>query len=292
MSPIIYGAAPWWSGIKHRFVSLNHLANFARYWGYRLHFLWGASEGVGYCRFEELFSPLPGIKVIDLSEFELKELERIYRSSRTIHLGRQPFALYRAGDLLEDSMFAFDLWGDFEETTALEQMVPASSRLPEHLRAHPSRELQAQADAFIRMHDLASRVGIRVRVTENPKDGRTLSRNQQELDRAVKAIIRIPWYVPVFVVTDSEYVLHMLTSHFHDVRFLAKQFAEPDTGGNYVDRRDRAAMRIFVMEVACLTACLKIVNFGGFINEESVFSKIVEPPWDRSLLGLRSASLS
>jgi len=291
MSSVLYGAAPWWSGIKHRFVTLNHLSNFVRHGGYTLHFLWGVSEGVGYCRFEELFSPLPGIGVINLAEFELKELERIYRSSRTIPLGKQNFAVYRPGDPLEDAMFVFDLWGDFAETTALQQLVPENLRSPEHLRANPSPELKRKADEFIRTHALANRIGIRVRVTENPKDGRKLCRSQQELDRTIKSLVRIPWYVPVFVVTDSEFVLQMLSSHFHDVRFLPKKYTEPDTGGNYVDRRDRASMRTYVMEVACLTACKKIVNIGGFINEESVYARIVEPPWEPSLSGLRSPSV-
>jgi hypothetical protein len=289
MSHVVYGAAPWWSGIRHRFVTLNQLTNFARHRGYTLHFLWGVSEAVGYCRFEELFSPLPGIGIINLSEFEIKELERIYRRSRTIPLGNQTFAVYRPGDLPEERMFVFDLWGDFEETTALLQLVPADLRLPEHLRAHPSSALKKEADGFIHLNNLSTRVGIRIRVTENPNDGRSLCRRQQELDRTIKSIIGMPWYVPVFVVTDSEYVLQMLTSHFHNIRFLAKKYTERDIGGNYVDRRDRAAMRTYVVEVACLTACRKIVNFGGFINEESVYAKIVEPPWEPSLFGLRSA---
>jgi hypothetical protein len=100
----------------------------------------------------------------------------------------------------------------------------------------------------------------------------------------------MPWYVPVFVVTDSEYIQQMLASHFHDARFLPKNFNQKEVSGGYIDRDDRAAVKTFVTEVACLMACRKIVNIGGFINEESVWEKMVQPPYDAAVFGQTASS--
>jgi hypothetical protein len=286
MARILYAAAPWWSGVKHRFVTLNHICSFTRYSGHRAHFVWGVSEGVGYCRFEELFAPVPGIRIINVSEAELKEIERLYRCSNSLRFRGHTLAVYRPGRALQDRIFAFDLWGDFAETTALHARVPPSFQPNEALRATPSREIQRKAATYIRQHELPKRVGIRIRVTENPNDGRKPRRIQHELDQTLRSVIRIPWYVRVFVVTDSEYVQLMLLSHFCDARVLPKRFANRETGGGYVNRRDPAAMRGFVMEVACLAACRLIVNIGGFINEEFLGAKIIQPPWQRGVFGL------
>jgi hypothetical protein len=43
-------------------------------------------------------------------------------------------------------------------------------------------------------------------------------------------------------------------------------------------------MRTFMTEIQCLASCGKIVNIGGFMNEESVYSKVIEPPYDRAIL--------
>jgi hypothetical protein len=187
-------------------------------------------------------------------------------------------------------VFVFDLWGDFAETTSLYHQVPFSHRTIDPIGARPSAELQLQASAFSQKHRLPNRIGIRVRVTENPADGRTLCRVQRELDTAIKSIIRLPWYSPVFLVTDSEYVQQMLSSHFPDARYFPKTFSDIEKGNTYVNRKDSSAMRTYVLEIACLTSCRRIVNYGGFINEESVSDKIIEPTCHPSLFGLRSAT--
>jgi hypothetical protein len=132
------------------------------------------------------------------------------------------------------------------------------------------------------------RLGIRVRVTDSPIDGRKPRRIQRELDEALKSIIRLPWHIPVFLVTDSEYIQQMLASHFHDSKFLPKIFTEKQDTGRYVSRLDRDDMRMFMTEVMCLTACRKIVNLGGFLNQDSVADKIVDPRCEYKVLGLRS----
>jgi hypothetical protein len=126
-----------------------------------------------------------------------------------------------------------------------------------------------------------------VRVTECPCDGRKPRRIQKELDETVISIIRLPWHTRVFLVTDSEYIQQMLASHFRDVRYLPKRFSEPGVGGGYVDRNDRAAMQTYMMEVPCLMSCWRIVNVGGFINQDLVWSKTLQPPYDRALYGTR-----
>ena len=65
-------AAPWWSGIKHRFKTLNQALAFARWKNYQLTFIWGVSEAVAYCRYEDLLARLPEIRIINVSERELK----------------------------------------------------------------------------------------------------------------------------------------------------------------------------------------------------------------------------
>jgi hypothetical protein len=183
-------------------------------------------------------------------------------------------------------MFVFDLWGDFAETKSLCEQVPVSFKA-EPVQARAADELELKASVFSRKYQLANRIGIRVRVTENPADGRILCRTQRELDKAIKSIIRLPWYVPVFIVTDSEYVQQMLSSHFTDSKYFLKNFADTEKGTTYVNRKDSSAMRTYMMEIACLMSCRKIVNYGGFINEESVAEKIIEPTCHPSMLGFR-----
>ncbi len=123
------------------------------------------------------------------------------------------------------------------------------------------------------------RVGIRVRVEEIDSGKRKPHRIQTELDEVVKSIIRIPWYVKVFVVTDSEYIQQMLASHFADCVFLPKNFDLTQSTGRYIHRLDKAAMVTFLKEVDCLCRCRKIVNIGGFPNDASVQHKMIEPPY-------------
>src|SRR5260370_15898713 len=107
MSREIYFAAPWWAGIRHRFMTLNHVRTFANYWAYRAHFLWGASGGVSYCRFEELLAPVPGVRIINLSEHEIVEVERDYRRSDEGLFHGHSVLLYRVGHLLPGKMLCF-----------------------------------------------------------------------------------------------------------------------------------------------------------------------------------------
>ena len=281
----LVATAPWWSGIKHRFRTLNQALAFARWKDYQLTSVWGVSEAVAYCRYEDLLEKLPEIRIVNVSELELKEIEAAYRSSKAICSQKNCISTYKPGDSVSDQMFVFDLWGDFAETMSLYSQVPGSAKV-KPIQAKAAAELELKASVFYRKHKLPKRVGIRVRVTENPADGRILCRAQRELDKAIKSIIRIPWYVPVFIVTDSEYIQQMLSSHFADSTYLPKKFSQIDKCATYVNRKDPSAMRTYMMEIACLTSCRNIVNYGGFINEESVTDKIIEPTCHPSRFGL------
>jgi hypothetical protein len=290
MRGALYTAAPGWAGIRHRFLSLNQAKIFADYWNYQLHFLWGLTVGVSFCPFEELIAPVPGVEIINLPDWELSRLEETCRSSETVRFRGETLSVFKPVAPLYDRTLAFDLSWDLAATTALEQLVPSEFRSTEPVRAAPCGQIQEVADHYICEHELTRRVGIRVRVTESHTDGRKPRRIPQELEKTVRSIIRLPWYVPVFVVTDSEYIQQTLASHFHDTRFLPKRFEERDSSGRYVNRHDRAAMRTFVTEVACLGACPKIVNIGGFLNDESARDRTIEPPFDRYRLGLEHAA--
>src|SRR5260370_7564760 len=125
MSREIYFAAPWWAGIRHRFMTLNHVRTFANYWAYRAHFLWGVSGGVSYCRFEELLAPVPGVRTINLSEHEIVELERDYRRSEKVRFRGQAVPVYRPGSVLSNKMLAFDLSCDLTPTNPFTKLSPS-----------------------------------------------------------------------------------------------------------------------------------------------------------------------
>jgi len=186
MARVLYAAAPWWSGLRHRFRSISQAKTFADHAGYRLSFLWGVSEGVAYCRYEDILAPVPGVRMINVAEDEFKRIEQVYRSSKNIRFEGKQFTVYRPGGPLTDQLFAFDLWGDFAETGALQRRVSLSGHPVIPATAAPSAELRRKADDFIRRHELQKRVGIRVRVTENPVDGRKPRRIQGDLDNTIR----------------------------------------------------------------------------------------------------------
>jgi hypothetical protein len=284
MARVLYAAAPEWAGTWHRFRVINHVKTFADHAGYRVYFLWGVTGAVSWCRYEELLSPVPGVEAINVSEPEIRALEKAAAGSKTIRYGNRSLTVYRDGGRPGDEVFAFDL----SAADPLERLARSRAALPGPLRAIPAADIGRRAGVCIRDMDLRRRVGIRVRVSECRVDWRKPRRFQRELDDTVKSIVRIPWHVPVFVVTDSEYVQQMLASHFHDTKFLPKRFTEKDSGGRYVDRHDRESMLTFLAEVMCLTSCRKIVNVGGCLNQESFQAKIVDPPYDNVVLPERS----
>jgi hypothetical protein len=286
MTKDLYLAAPSWTGIWHRFRVIDHARVFAKHAGCKLHFLWAASHGVSNCRFEELLSPIPAVQIFNLSEAEMDGLEQQALNSKSLDFRDRKLEIYRVGGKIAKQMFAFD----FDGARALEATTASSTVTTVWpLQVIPAAGLCAKAGLYIRKLQIPQRVGIRVRVTECDIDGRKPRRVQAELDDAIRSIVRIPWYVPVFLVTDSEYIQQMLASHFHDSRYLPKRFTERGKVGHYVSRLDKDGMQSFLIEVSCLLKCRKIINIGGFLNQDSVAGKIIPPPWKLETVGLRRA---
>ena len=150
------------------------------------------------------------------------------------------------------------------------------------MEAKPCLALQTQLDVYMQTNSIQDRLGIRVRVTEQATDGRRPHRVKAELDAVLTLLCRIPSYARVFIATDSDYIQQTLLSHFIDSRFLPKKFDQRESTGGYVHRTDKEAMFTFLKEVCCLCACRKVINIGGFLNDGTIRSKIIEAPYDEA----------
>jgi len=273
---IVCAAVPT-SGVRHRFHVLSAVKSFADKFDYRVIFLWGATRGVAFCRFEELLAPVPGVVVKNVLEEHLREIERVSRNRSRIRLGNHEFRIFRPHAKPAGNIFAWDL----ECGCALGMLGAPGWK---QVVARPSASIRTRTEAFARAHALPRRIGIRVRVEEIDSKQRKPHRITRELDQVLRSITRIPWYAKVFVVTDSEYIQQMLASHFADCVFLPKSFDLTQPTGRYVHRQDRAAMFTFLEEVDCLCRCQKIINIGGFLNETSVSHKLIDEPYETAVL--------
>ncbi|EDY21078.1 hypothetical protein CfE428DRAFT_1371 [Chthoniobacter flavus Ellin428] len=253
------------SGLKHRFALLNQVRNFGHLHGYDVHFLWGVSRGVAYCHWEELFGPLEGIRVTNVSEAEVDRIGRLQKAAPLIEYEGERLDVVSDGCPLTDRMFAFNL----PATDYLERLVPNSARPKMRLLAPPNDAIRVSVDALARKHRLAQRTGIRVRVTEAAHDPRKPHRNKAELDQCLVPLLRLPADMPAFIVTDSEYVQCRLATHFVDAVWLPKEFDLTENGSHYVHRSDKAAMFTFLKEAFCLCACRRVINIGGFLNDQA-----------------------
>ena len=262
------------SGVRHRFVMMSAIKHFADQAGYSTCLLWGRTRGVAFCRFEELFAPVPGIRVVNISAEEAEHLAVLERAGPSIRLGQQRLPVFRAGQGRTppaDRFFAWDLAGGFA--------VAAMARgLRGVLTANPSGSISHRAGAYVQRFGIEHRLGIRVRVEEHLTRDRKPHRLQPELDDVLKSIIRLPWHLKVFVVTDSQYIQTMLASHFHDTTYMTKEFDLLEKTGAYIQRMDKKAMTTFLEEVTCLCRCPRIINVGGFMNDHTVRRQIVAQP--------------
>jgi hypothetical protein len=281
MARVLYCVPAWWSGVWHRFMLLDQIRSFTDHFGYDLKFLWGASDGVAFCKFEDLFSPIRGIKVTNVSDEVVRNLERITATGTALSFDGRPLRVFRSGAALSEHMLLYD---NPQAAESLEKMVPPERRAAKALRATAAPAIQAQINRFVKHHNIPARLGIRVRVTECLLERRKPHRVHRELNDAVRSIIHFPWHTKVFIVTDSEYVQQVLASHFYDSVFFQKRFDLRECGSRYVHRHDREAMFTFLKEVMCLCTCRKIINVGGFFNQQSVDEKIVWAYYNASLL--------
>jgi len=276
MSKLLLFATTPTSGVNHRFAVLSAVKHFADHFGYSVCMSWGVTRGVSYCRFEELFAPVPGVRIVNVSPEQVTEYERCARSGRDMIVEGLPFRVFRPGEPPSGNLFSWDLAGCF----ALTKLVPGRRS---HLVARPSATIRMDASAYARAHHIDKRLGIRVRVEEYLSRNRKPHRVTQELNEVLKSIIRLPWHTKTFIATDSEYIQLMLASHFPDTRYLPKRFDLQESTGRYVHRQDKEAMFTFLKEVYCLCLCREIINVGGFLNDNWVRHKIIHEPYGQAL---------
>lgn len=267
------------SGVRHRFMVLSALKHFCDRTGYSLCMLWGVTRGVAYCRFEEMFATLPGVRIVNISEDALDSVAENAHKKRPITYGSEPLPVFhpdRVPGKQPDRFFSWDLPGAF----ALAAQVGGR---PRHLFAPSCDPVARRVAEFVRRHALHRRLGIRVRVEEYRERDRKPHRTQGELDELLLSLIRIPWHIPVFIATDSLYIQTMLASHFKDAVYITKRFDLREPTGWYVHRQDKRAMFTFLEEVACLCRCQKVINIGGFLNERSIAGNIIREPYTEAI---------
>jgi hypothetical protein len=251
---------------------LSNVKHFADLNGYDTKLLWGMTSGVSFCRFEELFAPIPGISVTNLLPHQLWELVQSTRSNSRLKLGKKHYEIFRPGLKPKTDFFCWDI----RDSIALKLLSPPPALL---ITVKPSPPLRREVAGFVYKNRLTERLGIRIRVEENTARSRKPRRIARELDAVVKSIARVPWYVRVFVASDSEYMQQMVASHFPDTVYWPKEFDLQEKTGRYVHRQDKNAMRTFVKEVECLCHCRRIINVAGFLNDHAVRNKTISEPY-------------
>jgi hypothetical protein len=275
MAKLVVCAATAYAGVRHRYLMLRQVKAFADRNGYAVQMLWGVTNAVSNYRHENLFAPVPGVEIRNISEEELKAIRYFCQKDGEFTYKGEALRMLRAGETPGERFFSWDLAG----SGALANLVP---RPFPQLIARPCGALQTKVEDYIRANSIQNRLGIRVRAMELPNQKNRVHRIKSELDAVLYSLYRIPWHVPVFIATDSEYVQKTLVAHFADARFLPKQFNQEEATGRYVHRNDQNAMKTFVEEVGCLCACRMIISFGGFLNDSAVQSKIIKEPYSEA----------
>jgi hypothetical protein len=258
------------SGVKH-FAFRKHCS---------VCLLWGMTQGVAYCRFEELFEPIADVKVVDVPARQYVEWLNRTRAQKGLAVGAHWFPVLQSGRTPERNVFSWDLW-------ASHRLAALAGGRPSPIVVRPSASIRSRAERYDRAFPLSERLGIRIRVEELRDRQRRPHRVQRELDDVLKSLTKIPRCTKVFIVTDSEYLQRALLSHFPDSGALPKRFDLATSTGRYVHRQDKRALFTFVQEVECLTRCRRIINIGGFLNDHAVAQKTIQPPYEKAQALLR-----
>jgi hypothetical protein len=275
MARLILCTATIHAGVRHRYVMLRQVKAYADRYGYKVRMLWGITGAVSNYRHEELFAPVPGVEIRNISREQDKAIKDYCERDGGFTYEGEPFRILRANQGQGERFFSWDLEGSGN----LALLVPRP--FPE-LLAMPCAPLRAEMSAYIKANRIHERLGIRIRAMELPNQKNRIHRIKSELDGVLHSLYRIPWYVSVFIVTDSEYVQQTLASHFVDAVFFRKRFDEIEPSGRYVHRDDRDAMKTFIKEIGCLCACKRVISYGGFLNDSSIQSKILREPYDEA----------
>ena len=202
---------------QHRYVMLRQVKAFAQRYGYAVRFLWGVTRGVSDCRHEELFAPIPGVEVRNISAGELAALSYFCQRDGGFTYHGEPFLMLRDGRIPSERFFSWDLAG----SDALARSV-RGPHPPLHAKACDS--CRRRSMPYVRANGIRERLGIRVRVTESFTQRGKLHRTKSEIDQVLYSLYRIPWYVKVFIATDSEYVQKTLLAHFADAKVSSQTF--------------------------------------------------------------------
>jgi len=260
------------SGVRHRYIMLQQVKWFADRRGYALRWLWPMTSGVSFCRHEELFAPVPGVSIENITPEELASISQCVEAGTRFHHKGESLPILRKGMEPPVRFFSWDLEG----SQNLAKLAGGNGSV---LYAKPGKALQDQLNMYFKKYAIRERLGIRVRVEEVPTRNRKPHRLKHELDAMLKQLYRIPWYARVFIVTDSEYVQQMLAAHFMDAIFLPKRYGLREATGRYIYRKDKEEMATFLKEVSCLCACRRVVNIGGFLNDSLVNSRLLHEPY-------------
>jgi len=273
------------SGVKHRFALLNQVKNFGDLHGYNVHFLWGVSRGVAYCRWEEFFGTISGLQVTNIPEAEVAHIAKLSETQDWIDRKRESFDFVQEGEPLTNRLFAYNL----KASSYLERLTPLECRPKMRLLAPPAQHIRLAVAAIAAQHGLGDRVGIRVRVTECRHDKRRPHRNQSELEECLDPLLQVDPGLPVFIVTDSEYIQQRLAAHFGNATWLPKEFDLIENGTRYVHRSDKPAMFTFLKEAFCLCECRRVINIGGFLNDQA--ARIWPPPYSEAAAALTALAV-
>ena len=111
MARLVVCAAKAYAGVKHRYVMLRQVKAFAQRYGYGVRFLWGVTRGVSDCRHEELFAPIPGVEVRNISAGELAALSYFCQRDGGFTYHGEPFLMLRDGRIPGERFFSWDLAG-------------------------------------------------------------------------------------------------------------------------------------------------------------------------------------
>src|SRR5664279_4077801 len=175
MQKTVICAAVQSSGVRHRVGMLSYAKHFADARQYKVWMLWGVTSGVSYCRFDELFSPIPGVTVSNISPYQLEELRDNTLLNKPVKVGTNRYELFHPGQPPTGSVFCWDLF----HSCGLARCVAGGRKL---LAVSPSQDLCNQTAEFVRRNQIVRRLGIRVRVEENIHRDRKPHRIASELN--------------------------------------------------------------------------------------------------------------
>ena len=109
MAKLVVCAAKAHAGVRHRYVMLRQVKAFADRYGYAVRMLWGVTGAVSNYRHENLFAPVPGVEIRNISKDELKAIAYFCERDGGFTYKGEPFRMLRAGETPGERFFSWDL---------------------------------------------------------------------------------------------------------------------------------------------------------------------------------------